>query len=128
MSIPDGFWTENLEATKDRMNQCLIQFDTAANRPASATKGLFYIATDTLVLSYDNGSAWVILGTIVELTTKGDLTTFSTLPIRLAIGSNDQVLTADSAQATGMKWATGATGLGANSADVMVEVMMYSRH
>ena len=101
MSIPDGFWTENLEATKDRMNQCLIQFDTAANRPASATKGLFYIATDTLVLSYDNGSAWVILGTIVELTTKGDLTTFSTLPIRLAIGSNDQVLTADSAPSDG---------------------------
>lgn len=43
---------------------------------------------------------------------KGDLVvgtaadTFS----RLAIGSNDQVLTADSAQATGMKWATPASG------------------
>ena len=40
------------------------------------------------------------------LTTKGDLITFSTLPIRLAIGSNTTVLTADSAQATGMKWFT----------------------
>ena len=111
MAIPDGFWTANLEATKDRMNQCLIQFDTAANRPAAATKGLFYIATDTLVLSYDNGSSWVILGTIVELTTKGDLTTFSTLPIRLAIGADTQVLTADSGEATGMKWAASGGGV-----------------
>lgn len=39
------------------------------------------------------------------LTTKGDLLTFSTLPIRLAVGANATVLTADSTQATGLKWA-----------------------
>jgi len=68
MAIPDGFWTANLEATKDRMNQNLIQFDTAANRPVAGTKGLFFTATDTKVLSYDNGSAWVTLGTLTEMT------------------------------------------------------------
>lgn len=38
------------------------------------------------------------------ITTKGDLLTWTTLPARLAVGSNDQVLIADSAQSEGMKW------------------------
>ena len=48
------------------------------------------------------------------LTTKGDLYTFSTADARLAVGANDTVLTADSTQATGLKWATanGMTLLG----------------
>jgi len=60
MAIPDGFWTAGLEATKDRMNQNLIQFDTTANRPSAGTKGLLFVATDgSKDISYDNGSAWV---------------------------------------------------------------------
>ena len=39
------------------------------------------------------------------VTTKGDLFTFSTIPTRLGVGANNTVLTADSAQATGLKWA-----------------------
>lgn len=44
------------------------------------------------------------------LTTKGDLISFSTVNARLAVGSNGQVLTADSAQTLGVKWATPTTG------------------
>lgn len=40
------------------------------------------------------------------LTTKGDLYGFSTLDARIPVGTNNQVLTADSAQALGLKWAT----------------------
>ncbi len=44
------------------------------------------------------------------LTTKGDLiaATGANTPARLGVGSNDQVLTADSTAATGMKWAAPA--------------------
>jgi len=46
------------------------------------------------------------------LTTKGDIyvATGSATVTRLAVGSNNQVLTADSAQASGVKWATPAAG------------------
>jgi len=40
------------------------------------------------------------------LTSKGDILSFSTVRARLAVGSNDQVLTADSGEATGLKWAS----------------------
>jgi hypothetical protein len=44
------------------------------------------------------------------VTTKGDLLTYDTTAARLGVGSNGTVLTADSAEATGVKWATPAAG------------------
>lgn len=44
------------------------------------------------------------------MTTKGDIITFSTLGVRLGVGSDGQVLSADSSTATGLKWVAAGTG------------------
>jgi hypothetical protein len=66
---------------------------------------LYFTATGTAIF-YD----YIQAGAVSPLTTKGDVYTFSTSDARLAVGANDTVLTADSAQATGLKWATPASG------------------
>lgn len=47
---------------------------------------------------------------LAALTAKGDLLSFSTVPIRVGVGSNGQVPTADSTQAVGWRWATPSSG------------------
>lgn len=44
-------------------------------------------------------------------TTKGDLLGFDTVSNRIPVGTDGQVLTADSAQALGLKWATAAAAV-----------------
>ena len=53
----------------------------------------------------------VTLAKLGALTTKGDLLGFSTEHIRLPVGTNGQVLTADSGQDAGVAWSN-ASGLG----------------
>jgi hypothetical protein len=53
---------------------------------------------------------------MLPLTTKGDIYTFSTTAARVAVGANDTILTADSAQATGVKWSATFAGLTTHAA------------
>ena len=53
--------------------------------------------------------SWEDAGTTSPLTTKGDVYTYDTDNARLPVGSNGQVLTADSGETTGLKWAAAGT-------------------
>lgn len=50
-------------------------------------------------------------GNLSPLTTKGDVLTYSTVNARLAVGTDGQILSADSTQTTGLKWITSSSSL-----------------
>ena len=96
-------------------SQVVMVFASAAARTsaiASPQEGMISYLKDTNATQYYSGSAWVSIGGGSPLTTKGDLYTYSTTDARLGVGTNGQILTADSAEATGLKWATPAGGGG----------------
>jgi hypothetical protein len=68
--------------------------------------GFLYFSSASSALWFDYTQA----GTTSPLTTKGDLYGFSTVDARIPIGANDTVLTADSTQALGLKWAAPSSG------------------
>lgn len=103
------------------MQQTVMVFADASARStalgANVAEGMLSYLKDTNAVEVYNGSSWVssddpnaIQNTIVDA--KGDLisATAADTPARLAVGTNGQVLTADSSTATGLKWAAAAGG------------------
>lgn len=119
MAAGQGFKTFNTGdvLTASDVNGYLMQgvwvFASAATRDAAVTspqEGNTCYLKDTDVIQVYSGSAWVTKsGSPSPLTTKGDLYTYSTTDTRLGVGTNGHVLTADSTQATGIKWAAVST-------------------
>jgi len=97
------------------MQQTVMVFDDAAARTsalgANVAEGMFSYLKDTnLTYRYD-GSSWLSdAGTTSPLTTKGDVWGYSTTDARIPVGANGTVLTADSAETLGVKWAAPASG------------------
>lgn len=96
--------------TNGYLMQGVLVFADATARTAAITspqEGQTSYLKDTDVIQVYSGSAWVTKsGGASPLTTKGDLYGYSTTDARVAVGTNGQVLTADSTIATGVKWAT----------------------
>ena len=103
------------------MLQTVMVFANSAARTSALSavlaEGLVSYLQDTNVVEIYTGAAWVSLddpnaiqNSIVDA--KGDLisATADNTPARLGVGTNGQVLTADSTAATGLAWATPASG------------------
>jgi hypothetical protein len=104
----DTVFIQNLGA-----GRCVITAGTATVSTAGSLTlpqydaGILYFTATGASIFYDYIQGG---GSASPLTTKGDLYGFSTLDARIPIGTNNQVLTADSTQALGLKWATPASG------------------
>ena len=72
------------------------------------------IGTANQVLRVNSGGTapeWATTADQTPLTTKGDLFGFDTADARIPIGTNGHILTADSTQSLGLKWAAPAGGI-----------------
>ena len=78
---------------------------TTLTLPAATDTLVGKATTDTLT-NKTLTSPVLTTPSISTITTKGDLLGYDTALNRIPIGTNNQVLTADSAQALGLKWAT----------------------
>jgi hypothetical protein len=97
----DGAGTPTLTPSSGTING-------AASLAMSGDGWLFFDGTDWRFLAGGGGS------TASPLTTKGDIWVYGSADDRLGVGSNGQVLTADSTQAKGIKWATPSGGTGSS--------------
>lgn len=87
-----------------------------SNIPTSGISGTVSIANGGTGQTTANPA----FNALSPLTTKGDLLGFSTVNARLGVGTNGQVLTADSTQTLGVKWASSAGSGTVTSVDMSV--------
>jgi len=89
-----------------------MDYDESATAPASPNDGDMWLDTgDEILYQYQSGN-WVQISDdgsvqgLGNLTTKGDLEVFSTTQGRLPVGTNGQVLKADSTATYGVVWSS----------------------
>jgi hypothetical protein len=103
----------SVDTTTKALNPSTTLGDLEYRSATANTNTRLPIGTTGQVLTVAGGvPAWGAVDPLLILDAKGDLITATAAdtPARLAVGTNDQVLTADSTAATGLKWATSASG------------------
>ena len=100
----------SVDTTVKNLNPETTLGDIAYRSATSNTNTRLPIGSAGQVLTVAAGvPSWASPSDQTPLTTKGDVFTFSTVDARLGVGANGTVLTADSAEATGLKWAAPAS-------------------
>jgi hypothetical protein len=101
----------SIDTTTKALNPSTTLGDIEYRSSSANTNTRLPIGTTGQVLAVVGGvPAWATTADQTPLTTKGDIFTFTTEDARLGVGANGTVLTADSAEASGLKWATPAAG------------------
>jgi hypothetical protein len=95
----------SVDTTTKALNPETTLGDIAYRSATSNTNTRLAIGSAGQVLTVAAGvPSWASPSDQTPLTTKGDLFTFTTVDARLGVGANGTVLTADSTEATGLKW------------------------
>ena len=103
----------SIDTTTKNLNP---QTTTGALAYRSATANIntaLPLGTANQVLRVNSGGTapeWATTADQTPLTTKGDLFGFDTADARIPVGTNGHILTADSTQSLGVKWAAPASG------------------
>jgi hypothetical protein len=96
----------------------MVFADSAARTTALSgvlAEGMMSYLQDTDSVEVYDGTSWTAIGgggLSSPLTTKGDVWGYSTTDARIPVGANGTVLTADSVETLGVKWAAPAAGGG----------------
>jgi hypothetical protein len=107
---PNFNWPE--PDNTDLVKNGALAIRTAVNAIDTSMAELLGGTTGQVLSKSSNTSmdfTWAAPSAASPLTTKGDLYGYSTTNARVAVGANNTVLVADSAEATGVKWAGGWT-------------------
>jgi hypothetical protein len=93
-------------------NQVLTSYTNTLRRDAFRFKYLtdLIIAGSGVTITNNSGILTIAASGAAILTTKGDLYTYTTTNARLPVGTNGQILYADSTASTGLKWDNAPTG------------------
>jgi hypothetical protein len=103
----------SIDTTTKNLNPETTTGDIAYRSATANVNTRLGLGTAGQVLRVNSGATapeWATTADQTPLTTKGDLFGFDTADARIPIGTNGHVLTADSTQSLGLKWAAPAGG------------------